>query len=40
MFVFKVASKSAEVKKEAEVVKTVALTAGCMFAYFTVLRIM
>ncbi len=40
MFVFDVANKGAEVKKEAEVTKTVAFTAGCMFAYFAVLRVM
>ena len=39
MFVFEVANQGAEVKKEAEVVKSVALTAGCMFAYFAALRL-
>lgn len=39
MFVFNVATKSKEVKRDAALIKSVAVTAGAMFAFFTVLRI-
>lgn len=39
MFVFEVAAQSEDVKKNATIIKNVALTAGAMFTYFALLRI-